>query len=103
MIVSSKVPERWTAVTGKVVEITAIEKDGFTVVLEQPAAVRGEEATRRKIKIPSTKTAYYGVGPDEAKPTVGDGAHIRLRDGSTDTAAHADFFKSTPESEKGRR
>jgi hypothetical protein len=96
-------PERWTTIAGKVMELSAIGKDGMTIEIEQPAVARGEDAKRMKIKIPTTaKVSYSGVGPNEAKPAVGFDVQIRLKDDSNDTAAQATFFKASPNPERKR-
>jgi hypothetical protein len=103
VVLTGAVAERWTTITGKVMEVSAISKDGMTVAIEHQAVARGEEPKKMKIKIPAAaKVTFSGVGPDEAKPTVGFDVQIRLLDNSTDTAALATFFKSTPRPERGR-
>jgi hypothetical protein len=104
VVLTGTVPERWTTISGKVTEISAVGKDGITIVVEQPAANRGEEPTKTKITIPAiAKVSYSGVGPNEAKPTVGFDIQVRLKDNSNDTAASATFMKSGPRQEGGRR
>jgi RNA polymerase sigma factor (sigma-70 family) len=96
-------PERWATIAGKVMELSAIGKDGMTIEIEQPAVARGEDARRMKIKIPATaKVSYSGVGPNEAKPAVGFDVQVRLKDDSNDTAAQATFFKASPNPERRR-
>jgi len=95
-------PESGTVIKGKVVEVSAIGKEGITISIEQSGA-RGEEPKRTKVKIPTTaKVAFNGVGPDEAKPTVGYSVTLRIRDGSTDTAKQVNFFKAAPVEERKR-
>jgi hypothetical protein len=95
-------PEPGTVIKGKVVEVSAVGKEGMTISIEQSGA-RGEEPKRTKVKIPTTaKVAFNGVGPDEAKPTVGYSVTLRIRDGSTDTAKQVNFFKAAPVEERKR-
>ena len=89
-------------IKGKVVEVSANGKEGMTISIEQPGA-KGEEPKRTKVKIPATvKVAFNGVGPDEAKPTVGYDVTLRIRDGSTDTAKRVTFIKTPPVEERKR-
>jgi len=89
---SGELQERWASVSGKVV---GVSKDGATITLEQPSAVRGEEPKRVDMKLTTqTRIMYSNVGPDGAKPTVGYVAWMRLNDGSKDTASHVTFTKS---------
>jgi RNA polymerase sigma factor (sigma-70 family) len=98
------VRERWTYITAKVVEVSALGKDGMTIAIEQPAGARGEEPKRTKIVIPASAKVFFSrVGPDEAKPSVGLLVQIRLKNDSNDTAAQATFFKLAPQDERGRR
>jgi hypothetical protein len=90
------VPERWTVIPGKVVGVRQ-QKDGVVVIIEQPFPNRGQEPIRTDVLItPKTKTAYFGIGPGEAKPVDGLQASIRLLDGSKDTAGQATFWKPAP-------
>ena len=104
VVFSGNVPERWISLSGKVIEVAAIGKEGMTIEIEQPAQARGDEPKRTKIKIPATaKVSYSGVGPNEAKPTVGFDVQIRLKDDSNDTATQVTFQKPGPGQERGRR
>jgi hypothetical protein len=93
---SGEVRERWVTIRGKVV---GVSKDGATITLEQPSAVRGENPKRVEMKLtPQTRIGYSNVGPDGAKPTVGYMTQMLLIDGSKDTASHVTFTKhSVPE------
>lgn len=95
--------EPGTVITGKVVEVSGAGKEGITISIEQPAKAKGEEPKRTKVKIPAAvKFTFNGVGPDEAKPTVGYYVTVRLRDGSTDTATKVMFSKAVPAEERKR-
>jgi hypothetical protein len=75
--------------------VVGVSKDGATITLEQPSAVRGEEPKRVDMKLTrQTRIMYSNVGPDGAKPTVGYLAWMRLIDGSKDTASHVTFTKN---------
>jgi RNA polymerase sigma factor (sigma-70 family) len=89
--VTGSVPERWAMISGKVV---AVAKDGKSFTVEVPPSKRGEEAKRTEVKLTDkTKLAFNSVGPGEAKVTEGLMAHVRLLDGSNDTAGQALFYK----------
>jgi RNA polymerase sigma factor (sigma-70 family) len=90
--------ERWPLVAGRV---AAVANGGKTITLEQPPQNRGAEPTRIDIQVTDkTRIAYFGVGPDEAKPTDGYHAQVRLDEG---TKAAVEILFSKPGSgERGR-
>lgn len=100
VLVTGVPPERWTTISGKVVAVSA---DGRTVTLEAAPATRTEEAKRIDVKLTiETRVSFSGVGPDEAKVSEGYFAHVRLVDGSKDTAAQVGFVKGGSRGERTR-
>jgi RNA polymerase sigma factor (sigma-70 family) len=79
-----------TLVSGKVTEVA---KDGKGITIELPAEVRGEEPKKVEFKFDDkTALSFSGVGPDGAKPTVGQIAHVRLEKGEKDPPASVAFM-----------
>ena len=76
--------------TGKVAAVSA---DGKEINLERPATTRGGPAEKIVVHISDrTRIAYFDVGPDGAKPTVGYQVQVRQDEGSKD-ASHILFTK----------
>lgn len=100
MALTGTVKERWAFVTGKVVSVA---KDGKSIALEQPAEERGAEAKKVEIRLTDkTRMAFYGVGPDEAKPGEGQQARVRVDDDAPGIAVEVMFTKPGVGGERGR-
>jgi hypothetical protein len=88
---TGSVRERDNLLQGKVV---GISKDGKTISLEGRRRSRDEDGPRINIKVTdTTRIAFHGVGPGEAKPAEGQLAQVQLKEGSKDTAAGIIFLK----------
>jgi RNA polymerase sigma factor (sigma-70 family) len=95
------VREKGTSIVGRV---TGVDKDGKGFTLELRPQGRMEEAKRVEIKVgDSTKVAFFGVGPNEAKPTEGFMAQVRLEEGSMTNATQVLFHKGGGERGGARR
>src|SRR5207237_163849 len=73
--------------------VTAVAEDGKSFTLQAAFGVEelretGIQSAPVEVKLtPQTQITFRGVGPDGARPTVGDNAQVSLVDGSKDTAA----------------
>jgi RNA polymerase sigma factor (sigma-70 family) len=85
-------------------KVASVGKDGKTITIEVPDRIPGAGGVQMKqveVKIDDkTRIAYHNVGPDEAKPTEGYYANVRLAEGSKDTAGQILFTKTR--AERGR-
>jgi RNA polymerase sigma factor (sigma-70 family) len=91
------VPEARPDAVGRVLTVTP---DAKVIVVEVQGG-RGEEATQHRFKLDdSTRLVFLTVGPDGAKPTVGQRATIWLAEGSKDTAARISFQGAVKEREE---
>ncbi len=68
-------------------KVVGVSKDGMTVTVEVSPRARGEEVTRREVKIgDKTRLTYQTVGPNGDRPTEGYQVAAWLAEGSKDTA-----------------
>jgi RNA polymerase sigma factor (sigma-70 family) len=74
--------------------VAAISQDHKQLTLALLPQRKGEQPRTKEIKLSGkTELAYFGIGPDGARPTKGYQAKIWLEQGSADTAARI-YFKS---------
>ncbi|HZY88476.1 MAG TPA: hypothetical protein VFE78_26880, partial [Gemmataceae bacterium] len=81
-------PRRPALMAGRV---TAVAEDGRSFTMQELNRT-GAQSGPVEIKLtPQTQITFNGVGPDGARPTVGDDAQVSLVSGSKDTAASVRF------------
>jgi hypothetical protein len=73
--------------------ITAIARDGKSITLQIPAAMSGKPTAFTVQVTKKTSTVFFGVGPGEAKLTVGYVAEAFLVEDTKNTAARLRIIK----------